>query len=208
MIKEITGVFGITGSGKTKWLEKAFLYSDRSLVIENGNEEFIDIADFSCYSQQELANNMINRGKFKIIYISNENDIDGLDEMLEVAKAYTQNIRNRFKISLPLSIFIDEAQNYSSPWKTSQILRKSIMQSRHFDFSIFYSTQRPSQISRSLTSQSKRFIIFKIAELSDIKFFYGFIGKETKRIADLKLYHFLDCNLSKNIVIEKMLNID
>ena len=204
--KDIIGIFGTRGSGKTAWIRKNIVNLPRVIVLENGNEEYYDICNLKAYSKEELAECLLDRGKFHILYTNTEvSDIDALDEMCEIARAYTADIYQRFNISLPITLIIDEAQNYTSPWKTSKIFRKSIMQSRHFDFNIIYSTQRPSQISRNLTSQSSRFIIYNLVENTDVKFFYSFIGANASLIPDLRRYHFLDCDLSNKQVKEKML---
>ena len=205
--KDIIGVFGTRGSGKTVWIRQTIVNLPRVIVLENGNEEYDDICNLKAYSKEELAECLLDRGKFHILYTNTEvGDIEALDEMCEIARAYTADVYQRFNVSLPISLIIDEAQNYTSPWKTSQTFRKSIMQSRHFDFNIIYSTQRPSQISRNLTSQSSKFIIYNLVENTDVKFFYSFIGADASYIPALRKYHYLDCNLSNREVIEKMLN--
>ncbi len=205
--KSIIGVFGTRGSGKTAWIHENIKELPRAIVLENGNEEYDDVCEIKAYSKEELAENLLDRGKFHILYTNTEvDDIQALDEMCEIARAYTSDIYTRFHVSLPVTLVIDEAQNYTSPWKTSKTFRKSIMQSRHFDFNIIYSTQRPSQISRNLTSQSSQFIIYNLVEHTDVKFFYSFIGSSASFIPALRKYHYLDCDLSNKKVIEKMLD--
>lgn len=206
--KDIIGVFGTRGSGKTAWIRAYIQTLPRVIVLENGNEEYYDICELKAYSKEDLAAILLDRGQFKILYTNVDiDDISALDEMCEIARAYTADINNRFNVSLPVTLIIDEAQNYTSPWKTSKTFRKSIMQSRHFDFNIVYSTQRPSQISRNLTSQSSRFVIYNLAEHTDVKFFYSFIGADASLIPDLRRFHYLDCDLSSKNISEKMLDI-
>jgi type IV secretory pathway VirB4 component len=205
--KDVIGVFGTRGTGKTAWIKEKIKTLSRVIILENGNEEYDDIADFVAHNKPELAAALINRGQFKILYsnFDSEDPVSAMDEMCELAEAYTKDIKNRFNVSLPVNLVIDEAQNWTSPWKTPPKLRRAIMQSRHLDFDIIYSTQRPSQISRNLTSQSNRFIIYSLAEPTDIKFFYGFIGAEAAKILKLQKYHYLDCDLKTHEIIEKML---
>ena len=206
--KDIIGVFGTRGGGKTVWIRDYIQTLPRVIVLENGNEEYTDICPLKAYSIEQLAESLLDRGKFKILYTNvDSDDITALDEMCEIARAYTADINNRFNVSLPITLVIDEAQNYTSPWKTSKMFRKAIMQSRHFDFNIVYSTQRPSQISRNLTSQSSRFIIYNLVEHTDVKFFYSFIGADASLIPDLRKYHYLDCDLSSKNITEKMINL-
>ena len=205
--KDIIGVFGTRGSGKTEWIRHYIVQIPRVIILENGNEEYNDICELKAYSKEDLAASLLDRGKFKILYTNTDvSDMEALDEMCELAQAYTKDITNRFKVSLPVLLVIDEAQNYTSAWKISKMFRKSIMLSRHLDFNIVYSTQRPSQISRNLTSQSNRFIIYNLVENTDVKFFYAFLGANASLIPTLRKYHYLDCDLSKNEVIEKMLD--
>ena len=102
-------------------------------------------------------------------------------------------------------LVIDEAQTYTSPHKIPKGFKNALMLSRHYQINIIFSTQRPSQISRDLTSQASRFIIFNLQEKSDVEFFIGFIGKEAYNIPLLKPFHYLDVDLLNHSITEKML---
>ena len=64
--KDIIGVFGTRGSGKTVWIRQTIVNLPRVIVLENGNEEYDDICNLKAYSKEELAECLLDRGKFHI----------------------------------------------------------------------------------------------------------------------------------------------
>ncbi len=203
MDRNIIGVFGTAGSGKTTWIKEYIKKVPRVLILENGLEEF-DGETF--YEKPLLARYLFNRGRFSALYIDPDaEDEDSLEDICEVAVEYTKYCKAKFHVVLNLLLVVDEAQNYTSPYKIGRKFKKTIMLSRHYSIQLIYSSQRPSQISRNLTSQSSKFIIFNLQEKRDVDFFYGFIGKEATQIPTLRPFHYLECDLVKHTVIKKML---
>lgn len=169
MNRNIIGVFGTAGSGKTTWIQNQITDIPRVLILENGLEEF---EGETFYSKPEIAAYLINRGQFHALYLDPDADEEtNADEFCDIAISYTQYCKQKFHVWLNLLLVIDEAQNYTSPYKIGKKLKKTIMLSRHYAIELIYSSQRPSQISRNLTSQSSRFIIFNLQEKRDVDFF-------------------------------------
>jgi hypothetical protein len=206
MDRDIIGVFGISGTGKTTWIMDEIKKRPRVLILENGLEEYTDYYP-SFYTKAEAAEYMFNRGRFHIIFgdDDDEDPFESIDNGSELCKAYTTSIKKKVNVALPITYIIDEAQTYTSPHKISKGFRNLIMKSRHYSTQLIYSSQRPSQISRSLTSQSSRFIIFNLSERSDVDFFYGFIGRNADQIRNLRPYHYLDCDMIKHTIEHKII---
>ena len=67
--RNIIGVFGTQGSGKTSWIRKELDKYKRVLILENGREEFEGSLFFS---KKDIASFLSNKIGFQALYFNVE----------------------------------------------------------------------------------------------------------------------------------------
>lgn len=88
---------------------------------------------------------------------------------------------------------IDEIDRVTSAGYSPPGLDYLINQGRHVQVSLECSSRRPAQVPRELTSQSHRFVIFKMTEPADLDYLEKYIGKDARnRLPALHDYRFLE----------------
>lgn len=124
------------------------------------------------YIDNKYYNNPISR-----IAIHKDEDFDYLCEIL----CYEQQ-----KI-----LAVDEIDFFDNPYKTCDNFLKMIHYNRHYKNDIFSTTRRPARISRDLTSQSDKFILFRVTENRDLEYIKNINETLAEKVKILKNYEYI-----------------
>lgn len=189
---------GKRGSGKTflQW-EKASLCR-RRVVIFDTLDQYTSAKGYALRGwiivhqpgelRALLAKNL-NADKLRVIYkpLSGDKEIH--------FRAATRLVLDYGKKSKGVIYFVDEVDKFcgpNEPLKTKcPPLYDLVEYGRHFKVSGGFTTRRPHSVSRSLTAQCGRLIIFRSTEPRDLKYFEEFIGSAVKHLPRLGKYQYL-----------------
>jgi len=182
----ITAVIGRKGSGKSTMLAERLKRADRVLVFDPMSEHSGKKGWLPNQVQtlQELENFMRwnrKRGEWGAGYVPDE-DLEG--EVEAVARALYERAN--------LTFGIEEVPLLCSPSYLPPMLGKLIRTGRHRQIDIFWTAQRASEVSRTLTSLTDEFILFSQTEPRDLDAIAARCGNEVARkVAELGRHDFM-----------------
>jgi len=183
---EVITVLGQRGSGKSSWVKKQlpgiprFIlwdtlgeYSEKAGQYE-GFPEFDNLSDV--YSEIRAAG---PNGIFQIVYNSLQDE--DLNSLCEIAAA-----------AGPVCFIVEEVDTYATPWDCPIELKALLKKGRHWGVDMIFISRRPAEINRLITSQSQRFIVFRIIEGRDIAYLKSIIGPVADDIPKLDDLNYID----------------
>lgn len=182
--RTITTILGKTGQGKTLWTKSQLKQLQRKIIIDSqdeyeAQESFEDIFTFG----DRLIDSLLG-GPLDLNYkIQNFDDFDKICNLVK----YCKNI----------TLIIEEASIFLNSNSLPRDLENMILFGRRKEQSIFAISQRPALISRTLTSQTNRFILFNMTEPRDLEYLKSIIGSEiADEIRTLDRLEYIDykCN--------------
>lgn len=89
-------------------------------------------------------------------------------------------------------LIVEEVDTYATPNVIPFELKRLLKVGRHFGVSMLFVSRRPAEIHRLITSQSQRFICFRMIEPNDVRYMTSIIGEAARELPDLPMLHFID----------------
>lgn len=203
-IAQRTAILGSTGGGKTNTLalilEKVLPFMPT--VIFDQHDEYWGLCEqyeILRVGKSELS--QIKAGPeqaIQIAEISHSKRLSVLVEMLDMSRADRQDFVELYcshiwelnkKSKLPYGIVLEEAQNFIPEGRTTpaqEMMKQFALEGRKFGFSIFISTQRSAEVSKTILAQCGLAFLHGVDIYPDVQAYAGmlpFTAAETKKIA-------------------------
>ncbi len=189
MQREIIGIFGQAGHGKSTMIRHLIRPLPRVLCLDIGLDDYEGAMTVG--SVALAARLMDGRRRYRIVYAAWERTEDeAVEDAVALTRAYADDARNAGE---PQFLVMDEADLFAPSRGLSRPMREAIARGRHWCLSIIYASRRPAEVNRLLTSQTTRFIVFRTREPGDLRYLKAFIGEEAAdRAATLQKFQYLD----------------
>jgi len=178
---ETITVLGQKGSGKSSWVKKKLPEIPRFILWDTLGE-YVEFKDFeNCENIHDLFRYVKKNegGVFQAVYNSVE------DSEIDHVCKITQAVGDCYLI-------IEEVDNFATPTNMPMELKKVLKYGRHYNISMIFISRRPAEINRLITSQSQRFVCFKMFEPRDITYLRSIMGPVADEIPKLEVLHYLD----------------
>lgn len=155
---------------------KCFEGKDKDNFIKKYNEEFTKQYDSHSFNQAKNTNQItivdISQLPYDVLEI-----ITGLlgRIILEFVANFSPEQRGKY----PIVIVLEEAQNYIAENKDSvskKVFERIAREGRKYGISLIVSSQRPSELSKTVLSQCNSFIIHRLQNPDDQKYVRGLIS--------------------------------
>ncbi|MHB1567372.1 MAG: hypothetical protein ACYCXG_11795 [Acidiferrobacter sp.] len=187
--REIVGIFGQAGHGKSTMIRHMIRPLPRVLIVDVGLEDYDGVMQVGSLP---LAARLIDgKTRYRLSYGDlDRSDEECMDDAVALTRAYADTLTGA---GLPQMMVIDEADRYAPARGMGRAIREAVARGRHWSLSIIYATRRPAEVNRLLTSQTTRFIVFRTREPGDLRYLRAFIGEEAAdRAPDLVKFQYLD----------------
>lgn len=203
-IGQRTAILGSSGGGKTNTLalilEKVLPFMPT--VIFDQHDEYWGLCEqyeILRVGRSELS--QIKAGPeqaIQIAEISHSKRMSVLVEMLDMSRADRQDFVEFYcthiwelnkRSKLPYGIVLEEAQNFIPEGRTTpaqEMMKQFALEGRKFGFSIFISTQRSAEVSKTILAQCGLAFLHGVDIYPDVQAYAGmlpFTAAETKKIA-------------------------
>lgn len=159
------------------------------------------LGDYNKYFQNADSENFIRQYNEKFSLEKKTNQINIIDvsqlpyEVLETVTGilgriileFLSNFMPENRGKYPVVIVLEEAQNYISEDKDSvakTVFERIAREGRKFGLSLIVSSQRPSELSKTVLSQCNSFIIHRIQNPDDQKYIRGLISSANADLLD------------------------
>lgn len=151
------------------------------------------LGDYNKFFGEETINNFISKYNESNVPNNNTNQITIIDvsqlpfEVLETVTGilgriileFVANFLPKQRGKFPIVIVLEEAQNYIAESKESiakTVFEKIAREGRKYGISLIVSSQRPSELSKTVLSQCNSFIIHRLQNPEDQKYVRGLIS--------------------------------
>lgn len=151
------------------------------------------LGDYNKFFGEETVNNFISKYNESNVPNNNTNQITIIDvsqlpfEVLETVTGilgriileFVANFLPEQRGKFPIVIVLEEAQNYIAESKESiakTVFEKIAREGRKYGISLIVSSQRPSELSKTVLSQCNSFIIHRLQNPEDQKYVRGLIS--------------------------------
>ncbi len=188
MQREIIGIFGIAGHGKSTMIRHLIRPLPRVLALDIGLDDYEGSMTVGSVS---LAARLIDgHARYRLVYAAFERtEEEAVADAVELTKAYGASMPG----AQMQWLIMDEADLFAPARGLSRPMRDAIARGRHWGLSIIYASRRPAEVNRLLTSQTTRFIVFRTREPGDLRYLKAFIGEDAAaRAPTLPKYAYLD----------------
>lgn len=189
MQREIILVLGKSGSGKTVWVRNE-IQSKRRLFVFDIKRQFSD-AGVCIYDMPSLAEYLYSnhRGRFRIIY---QPEIV-FDDRVDIAKEQFKDVCRGLHNVSDFYFVVDEVDRVLPESKNDRVFWDNFVnRGRHESVSIMTTTIRYTDVTRGMTSNYDRLILFRTQEPNDIRYFQTHLGDRAKDLPSLPLYHYIE----------------
>lgn len=189
MQREIIGIFGIAGHGKSTMIRNLIRPLPRVLALDIGIDDYEGAMNVGSVA---LAARLIDgRDHYRLVYEAyDRTEEEAVSDAVQLTRAYAETWAGHEKQQW---LVIDEADLFAPSRGLSRPMRDAIARGRHWALSIIYASRRPAEVNRLLTSQTTRFIVFRTREPGDLRYLKAFIGEEAAdRAPDLPKFSYLD----------------
>lgn len=203
-IGQRTAILGSSGGGKTNTLalilEKVLPFMPT--VIFDQHDEYWGLCEqFEILRVGKSEMSQIKAGPeqaIQIAEISHSKRMSVLVEMLDMSRAERQDFVELYcthiwelnkRSKLPYGIVLEEAQNFIPEGRTTpaqELMKQFALEGRKFGFSIFISTQRSAEVSKTILAQCGLAFLHGVDIYPDVQAYAGmlpFTAAETKKIA-------------------------
>ena len=167
--REVRGIFGTSGSGKTFLAAKMYGLESRAVVYN-----FMHDPQFAVKSTHiikgDTASAKLLRGFFRArskegFRIDFEPSDISEDEILSFDRVCFEVYRS----GMPISLYIDELHMLTSAGWSPKELKDIAFTGRHREISVIYMAQRFASIDKKITYQTQIFDFFQTDEPTDLK---------------------------------------
>jgi len=167
--REVRGIFGTSGSGKTFLAAKMYGLESRAVVYN-----FMHDPQFAVKSTHiikgDAASAKLLRGFFRArskegFRIDFEPSDISEDEILSFDRVCFEVYRS----GMPISLYIDELHMLTSAGWSPKELKDIAFTGRHREISVIYMAQRFASIDKKITYQTQIFDFFQTDEPTDLK---------------------------------------
>lgn len=183
-----TDCFTIVGKrecGKSYLARKINDLFPRSVIIDPAcdwtNGEIVN--SFDSFSNKLINFKNNNKKEFKLIFQFNP-DQKNKEEHLNHVLRLCYHFGN-------IQVVIDEVQLFTNPHYMPEYLKNLLFIGRHKGISVMAITQRPSQLNKSILSQSSHVYVGQLHEKNDLKSVSNFLNEETDKLIQLPNRHFI-----------------
>lgn len=203
-IGQRTAILGSSGGGKTNTLalilEKVLPFMPT--VIFDQHDEYWGLCEqYEILRVGKSEMSQIKAGPElaqQIAEISHSKRMSVLVEMLDMSRADRQDFVEFYcshiwelnkRSKLPYGIVLEEAQNFIPEGRTTpaqEMMKQFALEGRKFGFSIFISTQRSAEVSKTILAQCGLAFLHGVDIYPDVQAYAGmlpFTAAETKKIA-------------------------
>lgn len=187
MQREIVGIFGIAGHGKSTMIRHLIRPLPRVLALDIGIDDY---EGATVVGSVGLAAMIVEgRDRYRLVYAAYERtEEEAVEDAVKLTRAYAETYPGR-----PQWLVMDEADLFAPSRGISRPMRDAIARGRHWALSIIYASRRPAEVNRLLTSQTTRFIVFRTREPGDLRYLKAFVGEEAAdRAPTLPKFAYLD----------------
>jgi len=177
---EVITVLGQRGSGKSSWV-KAWIQDRARFVLWDSQGEYEGYTQVN--NREELFEELQQHHKwiFRLVFNSDTNSIEDFEFACEAAAAAED-----------LLFVVEEVDEFATPQRIPEPLARLLKRGRHWTVDMVFVSRRPPEIHRLVTSQSQRFVCFRILEPGDIRYLKGIIGSVADQLPDLEPLHFIE----------------
>lgn len=177
--KLIRLVFGKRGSGKSVLAKSLIRYQNRYLIYDTLGEytDGVTISDLDTLRRFWLK---VYQRNFRIVYqpLDPDAEFDAVCELVWECQDMT--------------FLVEEIDQYCQLHRMSPEMKNIVQRGRHRHIELIGVTQRPANIDRLLTSQTKEMYILSMTEPRDIAYFKDAIGGNIEeKIVALDQYQYV-----------------
>lgn len=203
-IGQRTAILGSSGGGKTNTLALILeqVLPFMPTVIFDQHDEYWGLCEQ--YEILRVGKSELSQIKAgpeqaaQIAEISHSKRLSVLVEMLDMTRAERQDFVELYcariwelnkRSKLPYGIVLEEAQNFIPEGRTTpaqEMMKQFALEGRKFGFSIFISTQRSAEVSKTILAQCGLAFLHGVDIYPDVQAYAGmlpFTAAETKKIA-------------------------
>lgn len=178
----VTTVLGQRGTGKTTWVKKELCSLPRWILWDTlGEYSGAPIVKARADLFQEVED-WGDGGVHRVIFnCLEDNEMEALSFTCRLCEALGN-----------VTLIIEEVDSYATPTIIPPDLRRLLKIGRHYHVGMIFISRRPAEINRLITSQTRRFVCFRLIEPNDLRYLSSVIGslsEDVKALADL---HFVD----------------
>lgn len=154
----IVTVLGKAGSGKTYLIRQILPALPRPVMILDTMNEFSDGLIFTEAEQlrRYIVERRPNATGVYVLKATSDEDANGFFRLVVASQA-------------PMTVIIDEADKYATPYSIHDDLSKTIKYGRHWRQNLIFAARRPAELNRNVTAQSDVLVSFRQTEPRDIK---------------------------------------
>lgn len=177
--KLIRLVFGKRGSGKSVLARSLIHNQNRYLTYDTLGEysDGVTICDLDTLRRFWLK---VYQRNFRIVYQPLDPDVE-FDAVCELVWECQD-----------MTFLVEEIDQYCQQHRMSPEMKNIVQRGRHRNIELIGVTQRPANIDRLLTSQTKEMYILSMTEPRDIAYFKDAIGGDVEeKIAALEQYQYV-----------------
>lgn len=171
---------GVTGSGKTEFLARAFLPRARRLLLVDQTGEWIEREGPQAhvvygYDQTaEALGDLARRDSWRLVCSLEPEEVETLTVRLLVPvpnprAGYAANIGG-------MAVFLDEVDHLTPNAYCPIGLRHLWRRGRHVGLSVYAATQRPANVSKEVTSMCRWLAVLRTHEVNDLIYLRQVIG--------------------------------
>jgi hypothetical protein len=192
----VTGIYGMSGSGKTAWVEEKLISKKKRLVVidtnghDYGNEDFCKATgityDAILYDRTEMVE-YLKRDSFRLIVRDHGHEMDALNVFT------SRNNRRDPSLITNVVIAVDEAHRYMDAYSIAPQLEDIVTVGRHSGIDFVGIAQIPKGQTNPLFRSMLSFIVsFRQMEKETLDFFRSFDDHAASELRDMKRG---ECNL-------------
>ena len=178
-------VFGRKGSGKSYWIKQhlAKIPARQSLWVWDPVSEYagpaaeVPLRGGSLFHSMRAMLEAAKAGKL------------GKRVVLQAPRAEFDTFCTFAYRTGRVTVVVDEINLFCSPSKCPAPLLELLRIGRHAEVDLIFAARRPAEVSRDLTAQSDKTVVFKTIEPADLEFFSKVCGKAfAERLPNLAQY--------------------
>lgn len=149
------GIIGQTGYGKT-FFSKKLLKRFNRVIVADPQYEFPDM--LQAQTLKHFINIISGQSVFRVAAA-----FEQLEQYTNLFRLVYKNIKN-------VVLLVDEISLFAPTYKSDYWLKQIAQRGRAKNISLIWTTQRPANVSRDITSQALAITAFRLTEIRDISY--------------------------------------